>query len=181
MTAKEYMKVVAADTAYSYENIDTDAMEKMCDEIMAAKRIFITGAGRSLLVMRAFAMTLMQIGFDTRVVGDVTTPAARPGDLLIAGSFSGTTKTTRMHLECARKFGLRFALWTAHKSSPMADEADVAVVVPCPTGEGRETVQWGGYDYEHALFPLCDILVWMLCDRLGIDEAGKNANHANIE
>lgn len=45
------------------------------------------------MIMRTFAMRLMQIGFRSYVVFDTNTPAIEAGDLLIAGSGSGTTET----------------------------------------------------------------------------------------
>jgi len=43
--------------------------------ILDAKRIYVTGAGRSGLIARAFAMRLLHLGFDVFVVGETVTPA----------------------------------------------------------------------------------------------------------
>ena len=63
-------------------------MEAICK----AKKIYVAGAGRSLLTLRCLAMRLMHLGFESYVVGDTTTPAFEKEDLRIAGSGSGETK-----------------------------------------------------------------------------------------
>ncbi len=68
--------------------------------IRRARRVFLGGMGRSGLMMRAFAMRLMQLGVEVHVVGDTTTPSIRRGDLLILGSRygrsgSGSTQMSR--------------------------------------------------------------------------------------
>lgn len=64
----------------------------MIEEIRNSDRIFVVGTGRSELVGKAFAMRLMHLGFNVHVVGEVTTPAIRDKDCLIAISGSGETK-----------------------------------------------------------------------------------------
>ena len=49
------------------------------------------GAGRSGLAAKAFAMRLMHLGFNVYLVGETTTPAVQPDDLVIAVSGSGET------------------------------------------------------------------------------------------
>ena len=66
---------------------DTGNLEKM---INRAGRIFIAGAGRSLLSMKFFAMRLMHTNHQTYLVGEVCTPSIHEGDLLIIGSGSGS-------------------------------------------------------------------------------------------
>ena len=71
--------------------VNESQLDALGEAILSADRIFVTGAGRSLLALRAIAMRFMHLGLTAYVVGDVTTPAFGAGDLLIAGSGSGTT------------------------------------------------------------------------------------------
>ena len=71
-------------------SIDDNAARELAELIDASPRIFLSGAGRSGLMVRAFAMRVMHAGKEVHVLGDVTTPSAKEGDLLIIASGSGT-------------------------------------------------------------------------------------------
>ena len=51
--------------------------------IEEASRIFVAGAGRSGLCIRAAGMRLMQMGKSTYIVGETITPSIQAGDLLV--------------------------------------------------------------------------------------------------
>ncbi|MBC7188705.1 SIS domain-containing protein, partial [Candidatus Aerophobetes bacterium] len=102
--------------------------EEFVENVLAAKRIFITGSGRSGILARAFAMRLMQTGCAVYVVGETTVPPINKGDLLIAVSGSGNTDSTKLILEKAKRFGASTYLITARENSPIADVADRKIV-----------------------------------------------------
>ena len=62
-------------------------------QMIINKRIFVTGAGRTGLIMKSFGIRLMQLGFDVFFIGDTNTPSTSKHDLLIIGSTSGETTT----------------------------------------------------------------------------------------
>ena len=64
--------------------VDHTEVGAVLDGIHDARRVFVTGAGRSGLVARAFANRLMHLGMSVHVVGEVTTPAIERGDALDA-------------------------------------------------------------------------------------------------
>jgi len=66
----------------------------MLQMIMDAKdmKIFVVGMGRSGFVGRAFALCLMNLGFNVCFLGETITPAAGKDDLVIAVSRTGETK-----------------------------------------------------------------------------------------
>ena len=68
---------------------DESYAEKMTEMLDSAKRIFVSGAGRSKLVGNFFAMRLVHGGYDVSVVGEIVTPSIKNGDLLIIISGSG--------------------------------------------------------------------------------------------
>ena len=70
-----------------------------------APRIFVAGAGRSGLCMRALGMRLMHLGKTVYVVGETTTPSIAAEDLLILGSGSGRTTGLLAMAEKARTPG----------------------------------------------------------------------------
>lgn len=83
--------------------IQEQQCEEFCNAIIAARRVFISAAGRSLLMMRAFGMRLMQLGFTVYVVGETVTPAIGVDDILLVGSGSGETGTLKVLWKKQRK------------------------------------------------------------------------------
>jgi 6-phospho-3-hexuloisomerase len=81
------LKELEATLAHVSE-VEIAAAQKM---ILAARRVFVTGAGRSGLALKMAAMRLMHLGLTVHVAGEVTTPAIGQGDLLLVASGSGTT------------------------------------------------------------------------------------------
>ena len=90
----------------------------------------MVGLGRSGLILRMFAMRLMQIGFQAHVVGDVTTPAIEPKDLLIALSGSGATESVVNLARKAKNLGASVLAITSNPGSPLAQLADQTVILP---------------------------------------------------
>jgi 6-phospho-3-hexuloisomerase len=74
-------------------SLDLGALDEFARMLNAANRIFVMGAGRSGLVARSFAMRLMHIGYQVYVVGEIVTPAVTAGDVVVAISGSGNTRT----------------------------------------------------------------------------------------
>ena len=64
---KELLETVAT--------IDDAQAELLAEKIVKAKRIFLAGAGRSLLMVKCCAMRLMQLGFTAYVPGETVTPS----------------------------------------------------------------------------------------------------------
>jgi 6-phospho-3-hexuloisomerase len=92
------------------ERVQEDAVRQFLAALQESKRIFVFGEGRSGLVMRCFAMRLMQLGFTVHVVGEATTPAITASDALIACSGSGETHVTCLFAEQAKAVGARLLL-----------------------------------------------------------------------
>lgn len=149
------------------------------------KKVYITAAGRANLVMRTFAMRLMQIGFRSYVVFDTNTPAIQTGDLLIAGSGSGTTETVSVIARQAKEKGARMILITKSADSPLAELADA--VLQIPTGRRTRKLQTKGSEFEHSLFILCDSIGVELMLRLGCIQEIEEIDpfirilHANLQ
>ncbi|KPD00710.1 3-hexulose-6-phosphate isomerase [Geobacillus sp. BCO2] len=101
--------------------------------LQKAKRIFVTGEGRSGLMGKAFAMRLMHLGAMVYVVGETVTPSIQSGDTLIAISGSGETKQTVWIAEKARQLGCKVIAFTANLSSDLAETASFTVYVPAAT------------------------------------------------
>lgn len=64
---------------------------------------------------------------------------ARPGDLLLGISTSGTSKNVLRAVRTAQKLGLRTVALTGRADAPIAEEADLAIVTPA--GRWADRVQ----------------------------------------
>ena len=83
MEIKSILKSITEELAECYAAMDEEQIQELERRIKKANRIYVAGAGRSLLMIRGFAMRLMHMGFVSYVVGETVTPAIAPGDLLI--------------------------------------------------------------------------------------------------
>src|SRR5215470_3861773 len=82
--------------------VATDTANRMCDEILKARRIACYGVGREGLMMKALCMRLMHLGLDAHVVGDMTTPPVGPSDLLLVSAGPGEFSTVLALMSVAR-------------------------------------------------------------------------------
>ncbi|RJS79927.1 SIS domain-containing protein, partial [Candidatus Bathyarchaeota archaeon] len=107
----EWLKAAAeeiiAGIKRSIEELDMKEVEHFIKLLLEAKdkKIFIVGMGRSGFVGRAFALRLMNLGFNVYFLGETITPAAGKGDLLIAISGTGTTKIVLTASSAAKEIG----------------------------------------------------------------------------
>lgn len=153
----------------------------------SSPRIFVAGAGRSGLCMRALGMRLMHLGKTVYVAGETTTPSIAATDLLIIGSGSGRTTGLIAMAERARRQGAKILLFTTDPTSPLAELADYRVVIPAPslkTAEGISgfvSAQPMGTLFEQSMLILCDSLILGLMQRTGITVAQMFERHANLE
>ena len=112
------------------ESLSDQQVSSFINEILGADRIYVMGAGRSGLVAKAFAMRLMHLGLKSYVIGETITPAMRSsGDIVVAFSGSGETKTIAELCETAKSIGGRICLVTSKAESRIGKIADCVVVI----------------------------------------------------
>jgi len=183
MNEQQCAEVVSAEISDVITQLDQDELSVLVEAILAAQRVFVCGAGRSLLMMRAFAMRLMHMGVEAYVVGETITPAIADGDLLIAGSGSGQTRGTLATVQSAAARGVRTAVITAHSEAQIAEACDLVVVVPLPVTDeaGPSSCQPLGSLFEQSLLVVGDVLVMSLMKRMGATNEQMRARHTNLE
>ena len=153
--------------------------------ITDAGSVFVCGAGRSMLMMQAFAMRLVHLGMEAYVVGETITPAIKPGNLLIAGTGSGETRVTQAMIDAAHARDARTCALTAHAHSSIGRACDLVVEIPTPVtvaaDVARLSVQPPGSLFEQCLLVLCDTMVMLFMQRLGVTEEQMRARHTKLE
>ncbi|MBS7633435.1 6-phospho-3-hexuloisomerase [Candidatus Bathyarchaeota archaeon] len=182
----------------SVQELNMKDVEKLIDLLLKAKdkKIFIVGMGRSGFVGRAFALRLMNLGFNVYFLGETITPAAEKGDLLIAISGTGSTKMVLTASAAAKDICATVVAITSFPESQLGQTADLVVTVKGRTKEGspreedylarqiigeREPLTPLGSIFENNCMVFLDSLVVELMHRLGRTEADLKRRHATIE
>ncbi len=164
--------------------VNDETAQEMVAAILAAPRIYGVGLGRSGLILRMFAMRLMQIGLSAHVVGDATTPAIGTGDLLIALSGSGRTETIVTLARKAKSHGAQVLAMTSSRATPLAEVADLTVIVPAGSVKADVTTPTRlplANALEQAMAIYLDCIGAMLAERCGQDNVAMMRRHANLE
>ncbi|WJH36103.1 6-phospho-3-hexuloisomerase [Paenibacillus sp. CC-CFT747] len=185
MRTDQYLAAILDELGRARDAVAGEPAEALAEAILSARQVFVAGAGRSGLMGRAFAMRLMHLGVDAYVPGDTVTPALGAGDLLLAGSGSGETKSLTAMAQKARALSARVALVTVTPESTLGRLADLTVTLPGAakeeTGLQRTTVQPMGSLFEQTLLLFYDALLLRLMEKKGVDGAAMMSRHANLE
>jgi 6-phospho-3-hexuloisomerase len=155
---------------------------RLLEEIEKAKTIQLYAMGRMQLSVRAFAMRLKHMGFDTYVVYDTTTPAIGKGDLLLG--LCAVTKVELNVVQCAKNAGATIGLLTAHPENEHGQLADFTVRVPGQIFGGDQevkSIQPMASLLEQAMFLFTDIVTMLLIERNHIDVPDMHKRHTNLE
>jgi len=186
MKTIEYAKIVCDELTRTLTAIPSEEAENLAEEIFHAKKIFVAGAGRSGFMMKAFAMRLMHMGFDSHVIGETTTPNAEKGDILLVGSGSGETSSLVSIAKKAKSMGITIGLVTIFKDSSIGELANVVVEIPAPTPKvktetGFKSIQPMGSLFEQSLLLCLDSVILRLMEKQDKNSDTMFTKHANLE
>lgn len=185
MKTTEICKKIVAELGDTLGRMEEGSEENFVEAVLLAEKVFVAGAGRSLLMIRAFAMRLMQLGFQAYVVGETVTPAIGEGDLLIIASGSGETGTLVVMAEKAKKTGAKLAVVTIYPESTMGKKADYVVQIRGTTMTDRrvDSVQPGAAMFEQCMLIFYDAVIVRLIEKCHIEEQNQELKkrHANLE
>ena len=186
MEVKSTAAKAAKELAAALENIQEESINKLVEVVISAKRIYVAGAGRSLLMLRAVAMRLMHLGFDVYVTGDTTTPAFEEGDLMIIASGSGETSGLVNIANKVKNYRGSLAVLTIRGESTLGKMADVCVVIPAFTDKVddptlKRPILPGGSMFEQSVLLLGDTIVLPLAEKMNIPTDRFFSRHANLE
>jgi len=162
--------------------------------LLGARRVFVTGIGRTGLMARGFAMRLMHLGRRVYHVGDVITPAIRRGDLLVICSRTGRSPVLVHYVRIAKRVGARVAVVTAERTGAVTRLADVVLLIPsesaaagkrAPGAKRRARLPDGapplGSVFEQSLLLVLDQVVVHLMETLGLTADDLRRIHTTFE
>ncbi|GGD48581.1 6-phospho-3-hexuloisomerase [Paenibacillus nasutitermitis] len=180
-----YTDKIITELSHCLKGISAEAVDQLAGRIIASEKIFVAGAGRSGLMMKALAMRLMHMGYSAHVVGETTTPGISRDDVLIIGSGSGETASLLSMVRKAKAIGASVAVATISADSSIGALSDIVVRIPASSKEqtdsGAITAQPMGSLFEQSLLLLSDALILSLMDRQKLDSSKMFGNHANLE
>lgn len=176
-------KEIIAELANATVNITDEQLDEFMQKINRAKRIFVYGTGRSGLMLKTFAMRLMQMGYISYVVGETITPSIECGDLLIVASASGETDSVCRAAKKAKSQQIDIVTITATPKSTLFSIQEPLIFIKSSTkfNTSSVTVQPLGSLFEQVLLIVFDAII------LKISRAKENMNndmakrHASIE
>ena len=111
------------------EFLDRESIDKFESVIINSKNIFVTGAGRSGLAAKAFAMRLMHLGLSAYVVGETISPAIHADDCIVVISGSGETNTIVSAANKAKERGSKVLALTSYPESTIGQLSDCFILV----------------------------------------------------
>lgn len=177
--------VVAKEIAESIQQVDAVQIEELIERIEQSDAIFLAGGGRSGLMIRAFAMRLMQMGYKVHLVGDTVTPAIGARDLLFIGSGSGETQSLVAMAQKAKDIGSAVAVVTVKPESRIGQLSDAMVQLPGTTKEQNQdtlvTVQPMASLFEQSMLIVLDAVILRLMEKSELHSDQMFGLHANLE
>lgn len=181
------INTIAEEITNVLKQVDENEVIQLGNELQDAKRIFISGTGRSGLVGKVFAMRLMQSGYKVFVVGETITPSIENDDLLLVISGSGTTGSLAQFSKKAKEIGARLALVTTNKDSKIGELSDCCLYIPAATKKREQhepqTIQPLGSQFDQSAHLLLDALMVYLLRNKESKQSNAQLNklHANLE
>jgi 6-phospho-3-hexuloisomerase len=184
MTTYDDAKQILNEVDRVLQQVKEEQVDAFCGAILGAEHLFLHSLGREGLVLRGFAMRLMHLGLAAAVVGDMTTPPIGLGGLLIASSGPGAVKSMAALFEITHQAGGKVALLTAEPAAPLAQQADLLLLIPAQTmarAESQGALQLMGSVYEQAEWILLDAIVLRLKNATGQTAELVRQRHTNLE
>lgn len=185
MKSTNYALNIISELEKTISMVNVQDTDDFIERILKAKRIFVAGSGRSLLMLRAFAMRLMHMGLTAYVVGDTVTPAIMDEDVLVIGSGSGETEGLILKARKAGKIGAQVIALTIFPDSSITKYADMTLIIPGATNKVKvnrtQSIQPGANLFEQSMLIVLDGATMKIAEIIGIDIKPASALHANLE
>lgn len=130
MKVKENLEHILKELQDATFKIEEEQIENVLKLIAPDKKIFLTGKGRSGLAAKGFANRLMHLGFQAYVIGEISTPHTKAGDLLIITSGSGETDALVSIAKKAKRIWI--ISWTCYNESAIhtGENGDGMIILP---------------------------------------------------
>ena len=173
------MQPILDDLQRVLAGVPDETTERFLQAIVKAPRVFMHGVGRSGLVARMFGMRLVHLGRDATIVGDSTTPAIGPDDLLLVCSRTGYSPILHHAVDLAHKKGATAVGVVGMHETVLAGATDFSVRLPLELAQGEKDQPMGSL-FEQALLVYLDTVVLRLMKALARTEEDMERIHSNL-
>lgn len=167
------LKGIQATLSENVENTD-----QFVDMILAARKVFLYGVGRSGLIAKAFAIRLVQLGLEVFFVGETITPIVEEGNVVVIVSYTGETMSAIQTANIVRRVGAKVVCITAHGHSKLGAASNLVIELNPPKDEERKRLAPLGTLFEEATLVYLDGIVATLMEKLGQSEGSMRKRHA---
>ena len=192
---KTSIKAILGNIEDAQKYLDEKAVDEFEDIIINSENIFVTGAGRSGLAAKAFAMRLMHLGLSSFVVGETISPAINENDCIIAISGSGETNTIVSAAKIAKNRGSKVLAVTSYPESTLGQLSDAYLFVKGRTKKEVDDENYmkrqihGNYTsltplgtaFELTTLVFLDAIVSELMEKMEQTESDFKARHTVLE
>ena len=192
---KTSIKAILNNIEKAQEFLDEKALDEFENTIIAANNVFVTGAGRSGLAAKAFAMRLMHLGLRAYVVGETISPAINGDDCIVAISGSGETNTIVSAAKISKNRGAKVLALTSYPDSTLGQLADSYILVKGRTKKEVDDENYmkrqihGNYTsltplgtaFELTTLVFLDAIVSELMEKMEQTESDLKARHTVLE
>ena len=192
---KTSIKAILDNIEKAQEFLDEKAIDEFEDIIIGANNVFVTGAGRSGLAAKAFAMRLMHLGLRAYVVGETISPAINGDDCIVAISGSGETNTIVSAAKISKSRGAKVLALTSYPESTLGQLADSYILVKGRTKKEVDDENYmkrqihGNYTsltplgtaFELTTLVFLDAIVSELMEKMEQTESDLKARHTVLE
>ena len=181
-----YISKINTELGEILPRIDQAEFDMFLDAIQSASKIALYGVGREGLMIKALAMRLHHLGYDVSVVGDMTAPHLKTGDLLILSAGPGFFSTVDALRSVAQHDGAKVICITAQRQGRTPQACDGMVVLPAQTmaddqrTKATSVLPMGGL-FELVMFVFGEISVLELLRRTGKSFGEARDRHTNLE
>ena len=192
---KTSIKAILNNIETAQDFLDEKAIDEFEDIIIGANNVFVTGAGRSGLAAKAFAMRLMHLGLRAYVVGETISPAINADDCIVAISGSGETNTIVSAARISKNRGAKVLALTSYPESTLGQLADSYILVKGRTKKEVDDENYmkrqihGNYTsltplgtaFELTTLVFLDAIVSELMEKMEQTESDLKARHTVLE
>jgi len=143
--------------------LDEDSLQRAIELLSGANKIYFFGVGSSGITAEDAKYRFMRLGFHVEAASDshiiaMNAALARPGDVIVGISVSGSTKDLVDTVRMAKQNGVKIICLTNHARSPITHHADVVLL-----GSSREhPLRGGAFSSKLAQIQILDILTTTL-------------------
>ena len=186
MCFRDYYPFIVQEIEHSLELVNEKNYSEFVTQLLLAPSIFLAGAGRSGLIMRCFAMRLMHLGLQVRIIGEIITGAVKKDDVLLIGSGSGETDSLVSIAKKGKSLGVNLLLICTNSESSISKLANNCLLIPAPSpklaqAQSFSSTQPMGNLFEQSLLVLLDSMACSMMNQMRMNSEKMFLNHANLE